>query len=390
MTKCAGKDEDDDDERKALIQKIAAECSEKETAKKRKASVALVNAAAAGGDIAQPRTALGSQQKQKALLFDYQGADPAVARFFYGCNIPALVVEHPLFKDMAKALACAPAGYKLPNRMSLMYGSLLDRTVRELRTEEAPIREVVMKYGGTVISDGWDDVTRNHLVNLIVGTCKASFFDGTIELRSEDSEDAQFISDLLISHIDRQGKLAIVQICTDTCSVMKAAWKRVIDVLPWITATCCGTHVVSLELNDIGKIKEVAAVMKKVRKVLNLFWGRKRWPRTQLRKVISDNHDGKKFGLYRAKPTRFAGRYRTAQPHTFTNLPVANTSMTPLVLACAKGIARWRVCCASKLTYKQLSSPLRMRSNVLWHPSEELTKTRMGAMTMKKAMLALL
>lgn len=117
---------------------------------------------------------------------------------------------------MATALASAPPAYKLPNRMAL-YGVLLDQTVQDLRTQEAPIREVVMKHGGTVISDGWDDVTKNHLVNLIVGTCKASFFDGTVELRSEDAEDARFVSDLLKAFIELQGRLAIVQVCTDTC-----------------------------------------------------------------------------------------------------------------------------------------------------------------------------
>eukprot|EP00965_Chrysotila_dentata_P210361 6185846-Pleurochrysis_carterae.AAC.2 len=43
--------------------------------------------------------------------------------------------------------------------------------------------------------------------------------------------------------------------------------------------------------------------------VLNVFWGRARWPRMKLREVIYKNHQ-KSFGLYRAKETRFAGRYR--------------------------------------------------------------------------------
>ena len=42
---------------------------------------------------------------------------------------------------------------------------------------------------------------------------------------------------------------------------------------------------------------------------MSLFWGRKRWPRQRLRELIRTNH-GSNFGLYRAKQTRFAGKYR--------------------------------------------------------------------------------
>lgn len=90
---------------------------------------------------------------------------------------------------------------------------------------------------------------------------------------------------------------------------MKAAWKLIEAKFPWITCTCCGPHVLSLELCDMGKIKEVAAVITKVGRILNRFWGRTRWARTRLREVAEHNH-GRKIGLYRAKQTRFAGKVR--------------------------------------------------------------------------------
>jgi len=59
----------------------------------------------------------------------------------------------------------------------------------------------------------------------------------------------------------------------------------------------------------MSKIPEVATVISKTGTVLSLFWGRKRWPRRKLREVILANH-GREFGLYRAKVTRFAGKFR--------------------------------------------------------------------------------
>jgi hypothetical protein len=136
------------------------------------------------------------------------------------------------------------------------------------------------------------------------------FFDGTVELTSTDHEDAHFVSEVMAAAMRRIGQLAFVQVVTDTCSVMQAAWRNLRTHFPWLTTTCCGTHVLALELKDLAKIPAVAAVIAKVQVVLSLFWGRKRWPRRRLRETIAANHGGKEFGLYRAKQTRFAGKFR--------------------------------------------------------------------------------
>eukprot|EP00966_Prymnesium_polylepis_P292618 6757838-Prymnesium_polylepis.2 len=113
----------------------------------------------------------------------------------------------------------------------------------------------------------------------------------------------------MAKQIRHVGELKVVQVVTDTCSVMKAAWKLIEKEFPWITCTCCAPHVLALLLKDIGKIPAVRGVLEKVRKVLNRFWGRKRWCRNKLREVAQRNH-GKQLGLYRAAPTRFAGHVR--------------------------------------------------------------------------------
>ena len=75
---------------------------------------------------------------------------------------------------------------------------------------------------------------------------------------------------------------------------MKSAWRLLEAEYPWITPTCCGPHTLSLELKDMAKLPEVAAIIAKVQKVLSLFWGRKRMPRRKLREVILQ-HTGKQF-----------------------------------------------------------------------------------------------
>lgn len=89
----------------------------------------------------------------------------------------------------------------------------------------------------------------------------------------------------------------------------QAAWRLVLEAFPWMTATCCGTHVLSLELKDMAKLPQIDAIIEKVQVVLKLFWGRKRWPRRKLREAINQR-TGLAYGLYRAKQTRFAGKFR--------------------------------------------------------------------------------
>jgi hypothetical protein len=241
------------------------------------------------------------QQSIQACLKTATGVacDEAIAEFFYGCNISPSVAGHPLFKKLVSTLKTAPSTYKAPTKNRLG-GDLLDSTTARLRAEEAPVRARTLKDGGTVVSDGWDDAAKNHLINFLVGTAKGFFFDGTIMLKSDDSENADRVAELICAEIETVGKYSIIQVVTDTCSVMKAAWKIIEKKFPWITCTCCGPHVLSLELTDMGKIKEVAAVINKVGRVLARFWGRKRWARTKLREVTEKNHK-KRLGLYRAK-----------------------------------------------------------------------------------------
>eukprot|EP00966_Prymnesium_polylepis_P256089 5915785-Prymnesium_polylepis.1 len=97
--------------------------------------------------------------------------DSAIAEMFYGLNLPPNKVNHPLVKKAFKAMQTAPASYKLPSADRLGY-DLLESTTAKLQAEEKPVRDdMLLRHGGTVISDGWDDVTGTHLINILLGVC---------------------------------------------------------------------------------------------------------------------------------------------------------------------------------------------------------------------------
>mmetsp|Transcript_44153 Transcript_44153/g.94012 ORF Transcript_44153/g.94012 Transcript_44153/m.94012 type:complete len:212 (-) Transcript_44153:121-756(-) len=185
---------------------------------------------------------------QRALSFGtvrFKVVDDAIARFFYGCNISASVVERNLFHEMVRVLRVAPVDYKPLNRKR-MYGLQLEKTMAGLQAEVQPLRKAVLRNLGTLMSDGWDTADRNHLIHFLVGTASCAFFEGTVELGSTDHENANMVYLLMAEAIKRIGALSLCHICTNTCAVMKAAWKLLIERFPWMTATGCGTHVRSL------------------------------------------------------------------------------------------------------------------------------------------------
>lgn len=114
-----------------------------------------------------------------------------------------------------------------------------------------------------MVGISWDDVQTIHLINFLVATNHGAFFDGTVKLTSDDSEDATAVARLISDEIERVGATNVIQVVTDTCSVMKSAWKIIEKHYPWITCTCCAPHVLSLLLKDIGKIPEVSKVLNK-------------------------------------------------------------------------------------------------------------------------------
>ena len=355
-----------DDAFRAQVEKVMESAASKAARKHAKKQVALVNQAAGAGTSSStamiPRAA-----NQPALSFGTNHAeacDKVIGELFYACNLPAALADHPKWKRAVEVLRTAPASYKPPNRQK-MYTTLLDTTVSSLRTRLAPLEEAVLRNCCTMLSDGWDTVDHDHLINFLHGIANCMFFDGTVELQSDDSENAVFVGELLRQRIINTGKFAVIHVCTDTCSVMQerspqplnlsshlppshqstsastpttlstlqAAWALLGKYFPWLTCSGCGTHVLSLELKDMAKIPEVAAIITKMGIILSLFWGRKRWPRRKLRETIQANH-GKSFGLYRAKVTRFAGAQRSSMPGPAQPCPCQPISSLAIAQPC--------------------------------------------------------
>ena len=225
---------------------VKAESMRKSQQKQQKLNVALSNQAAlAGASFAlSSASRTGSRDvNQPTLNFNQAHSDhcdAAMAEMFYACNISAAVADHPRFKKFISVIRTAPPSWKMPNRQKMLQ-NLLDDTCDNVRARLAPLRQKVMQNCGTLLSDGWDTAEHDHLINFLFGNASCMFFEGTVELKSNDQETAEMVAELMRQQIERIGKFAFIQVCTDTCSTMqvRAIYHHTLDsripVLPLCT-----------------------------------------------------------------------------------------------------------------------------------------------------------
>ena len=115
---------------------------------------------------------------------------------------------HPLFTKVIELAKTAPASYKPPDRQRML-GDLLDSGVARLKKDTEPMEDMVLKDSGTVVSDGWDDAAKNHLINFLIGSSKG-FFDASVKrLDIPASENTRLKMAIWIFDHMKTGRIAV-------------------------------------------------------------------------------------------------------------------------------------------------------------------------------------
>jgi len=122
--------------------------------------------------------------------------DSRVARCIYACGIPFNVVRFPYWQDMIRAINKAPQGYKGSNYEKVRT-QLLKNEKDRVEDILAPIHSSWNISGVTIVSNGWTDIRRRPLINIIATSPKGAMFIKA-EHCSGEVKDAQFIADVII------------------------------------------------------------------------------------------------------------------------------------------------------------------------------------------------
>lgn len=204
-----------------------------------------------------------STHKQSSLHASFRKQDRSAVdqlwgRAFFGNGLPFRFANDPYFKDAVKATAAFGESYTAPPSADKLRTTILQQE-RELKGLEA-YKEQVSFSGATITSDGWSDVRRRPLLNLLVVSPKGELYLKAVDTCGE-VKDATFIAARLAEAIHEVGAENVVQVVMDSAAVCKAAGRLIEEQFPWITWTPCTPHCLDLLLEDVGKLPWAASVV---------------------------------------------------------------------------------------------------------------------------------
>jgi hypothetical protein len=88
--------------------------------------------------------------------------------FFYQVNVPFNVVRHPSFTTAVWATSQARFDYEPPSYHA-MRTTLIEPTKNHVEVEvKKATKHSIEVYGATICTDGWDYVTRQPLMNVML------------------------------------------------------------------------------------------------------------------------------------------------------------------------------------------------------------------------------
>ncbi|MCO5587396.1 hypothetical protein L7F22_041345 [Adiantum nelumboides] len=201
-------------------------------------------------------------------------AEIAEERFFYQCNIAFHASRTGAYKRFVNAIsAAAAAGAPItPAGSEALRTTRLARQVDMVHGMLEGHRESWAVYGCTIISDGWKDVRKRHLLNILVSCCT-----GTTFLRAIDMSGAgiRITGELIFNHIraaiEEIGPANVVQVVTDNASNCKLMGEMVEAAYPHIVWSPCAAHTIDLMMEDIGDLPWVSALVDKALQLINFI-----------------------------------------------------------------------------------------------------------------------
>ncbi|XP_077230410.1 uncharacterized protein LOC143863586 [Tasmannia lanceolata] len=179
-----------------------------------------------------------------------------IARMFYSGGLPFHLARNPYYaSSYTFAANNALSGY-LPPGYNLLRTTLLQRERANIDRLLQPIRDTWREKGVSIVSDGWSDSQRRHLINFMAVSEGRAMFLKAIDCSGE-TKDKHFIANLLKEVINEVGHDKVVQVVTDNAPNCKAAGQLVEAQFPSIFWTPCVVHTLNLALKNICAAKNV-------------------------------------------------------------------------------------------------------------------------------------
>ncbi|RWR92200.1 hypothetical protein CKAN_02140800 [Cinnamomum micranthum f. kanehirae] len=174
------------------------------------------------------------------------------ARWMYDAGIPFNAVNCDSFGPMIEAIGQYGPGMKPPSYHEVRV-PLLKKEIEHTNNLMKGHREDWVKYGCSIMMDGWTDKKGRTLLNFLVNCPKGTMFVESIDASSY-SKDAENMFQLIEKFVERIGEANVVQIVTDSAAANVLAGKFLEAKFAHLYWTPCAAHCLDLMLEDIFKI----------------------------------------------------------------------------------------------------------------------------------------
>ncbi|XP_026443024.1 uncharacterized protein LOC113342839 [Papaver somniferum] len=214
-------------------------------------------------------------------------------------------VRCPSFKEMIFAIGDYGKAMPPPPSYHQIRTNLFKDRLEEMRMFVDTFREHWKRFGCSIMSDGWTDGKKRHLINFLVNCPKGSVFLKSVDA-SDRTNDADFIRKLVKEVIVDVGAENVVQFITDNGSNFKKAGKDLMLEYPHIFWTPCGAHCVQLMLEELGsKLPRTKTAVILGKRLVTYIYAHFQ--------VLSLMRELTSADLHRSTKTRFATQYYTLE-----------------------------------------------------------------------------
>ena len=180
-----------------------------------------------------------------------------ITRLFIQCALSFNVLRTKRWKSCIKAISRIGVEWEGPS-----YEALRSRELKKEREQVEksvqPLRATWEKYGCTLVCDGWSDMRKRSVYNILVASCKGSMFLKAVDASLPGTVvTGEFIWRHLREAVLEVGPQNIVQIITDNGSNCVSMGRMLQEEFPKIVWTPCASHSLDL-LMELGRYRQDA------------------------------------------------------------------------------------------------------------------------------------
>ena len=214
---------------------------------------------------------LGLSVAQKSAI--RREATLSIRKCFYKCNLPFHIAETPAWREMISNVAkLGETEFHGPTREHLRT-SHLEEEFQSVMQRLEPIRSSWKKYGCSILTDGWTDMKKRPILNIMVSSCQGTIFLDAVDASELSSKkiSGHYIYKHIKNAIDYIGAENIVQVITDNQSNFRKMGRLLMEEFQHIQWTPCAAHCIDLLIEDIANLAWVKEIVKKAAMIVNFF-----------------------------------------------------------------------------------------------------------------------